>query len=42
MHNYENEGAGQLPGEALTGAIQAENMARPWIWRCIRRLYLRS
>ena len=24
MHNYENEGAGQLPGEALTGAIQAE------------------
>ena len=24
MHNYENEGAGQLPGEALTGSIQAE------------------
>ena len=24
MHNYENEGTGQLPGEALIGAIQAE------------------
>lgn len=24
MHNYENGGAGQLPGEALTGAIQVE------------------
>ena len=24
MHSYEKGGAGQLPGEALTGAIQAE------------------